>query len=139
MSDEKKPFTVTDRRHFTPEGASRPDEAEPSPVAAVPDLAEEPIPGLDEDDADDEPGGLPPIPADFAGLVISLAAQASMLLGLMPGGPPPDLEGARGVISLVEMLQEKTRGNRTPEEDRLLDDVLYQLRMAFVARSRERA
>jgi hypothetical protein len=144
MSDEKKPFTVTDRRHFTPEGQSRPEDAEPSPAAAPPearppvaDPAEEAIPGLDEsDDAYDDEDMAPPIPADFPGLIVSLAAQATLLLGMAPGAPRPDLDGARGVISLLEMLQEKTKGNRTPDEDRLLEDVLYQLRMAFVMRSK---
>jgi hypothetical protein len=145
MSDEKKPFTVTDRRHFTPEGQSRPEDAEPSPVAApaaarppAADPADEAIPGLDESDEayDDDGMPPPPIPADFPGLVVSLAAQATLLLGMAPGAPKPDLDGARGVISLLEMLQEKTKGNRTPDEDRLLEDVLYQLRMAYVMRTK---
>jgi hypothetical protein len=138
MSDEKKPFTVTDRRHFSPEGATRPDEGEGSATAPAPGpveaTSEASLPGLDGSDYDGE--DLPPVPADLNGLVITLAAQASMLLGAAPGGGAPDLDGARGVISLLEMLHEKTRGNRTPEEDSLLDDVLYKLRMAFVMRAK---
>jgi hypothetical protein len=138
MSDEKKPFTVTDRRHFAPEGTPRPDEVERSadPPAEQPEPAagQEPFPGLDGSDYDGE--DMPPVPADLSGLVITLAAQASMLLGAAPGGGQPDMDGARGVISLLEMLHEKTRGNRTPEEDRLLDDVLYKLRMGFVMRAK---
>jgi hypothetical protein len=51
------------------------------------------------------------------------------------GGPPPDPEGARAFIDLLEVLKEKTQGRRTPEEDQVLEDLLYQLRMEFVARS----
>jgi hypothetical protein len=133
MSDDKKPFTVSDRRHFTPEGESRSEDAPggdaPSPVATAP---------ADEDHLPDEVDGEAheTVPSDFGGLVVSLATQASLLLGGVPGGPPADLDAARSLISLLEMLQDKTRGNRTPEEDRLLEDVLYQLRMAFVMRGR---
>jgi hypothetical protein len=73
----------------------------------------------------------------FAGFVISLATTAAMHFGDIPDpttGKPgePDLPRAAGVIQLLEMLQEKTRGNLIPEEERVLDDILYELRMRFV-------
>jgi hypothetical protein len=40
------------------------------------------------------------------------------------------------VIGLLEVLRDKTEGRRTPEEDGLLDSILYELRMAYVARTR---
>ena len=43
---------------------------------------------------------------------------------------------ARYKIDLLAMLQEKTEGNRTPEESKLLDDVLYQLRMLYLQKSK---
>jgi hypothetical protein len=50
------------------------------------------------------------------------------------GAPPPepDLGGARHVIGIVEMLKEKTEGNRSEEEEQLLESLLYELRMAYV-------
>jgi len=39
---------------------------------------------------------------------------------------------ARRTIDLLEVLQEKTRGNLTPVESRLLEDVLYELRLSYV-------
>lgn len=82
-------------------------------------------------------GGRPGL--DFAGLILSLGAQASLLLGLAEGpedDPPPDLEGAQAIISLLEVLREKTEGRRTEDEERVLEGILYELRMAYVSRTR---
>lgn len=74
---------------------------------------------------------------DFIGLLVSLATQAGYLMSPEPGsGAVPDLPGARAIIGLLEILKEKTEGRRTPEEDRVLQGLLYELRMAFVARNR---
>jgi hypothetical protein len=76
---------------------------------------------------------------DFAGLLLSLGAQASLLLGMADedeAGAPPDLPGAQAIIALLEVLREKTEGRRTPDEDRILQGILYELRMAYVSRTR---
>jgi len=80
-------------------------------------------------DAEDAPVRFP---SDFLGLLISLGAQGSMLLMGGPEGEPPDLEGARSLIELLGVLKEKTEGRRTPQEDQLIEGLLYELRMAFV-------
>jgi hypothetical protein len=71
---------------------------------------------------------------------MSLGAQAGMLLsgeGLPEGmDPGAALEGAGSVIAILEMLKDKTEGRRTSAEDALLDDLLFQLRMAYVERTR---
>src|SRR4029078_5886915 len=82
-------------------------------------------------------GGVAPL--GFGGLLLSLGAQAGYLLaGAGPEGQeaPPDLEGARAIIGLLDELKEKTEGRRTPEEDEILEGILYELRMEFVARTR---
>ena len=60
----------------------------------------------------------------FAGFLAGLAAQATVLLGLAaaPGQDAPrlDLAGARHVISILEMLKDKTEGRRTPVEHPVL-------------------
>ena len=127
MSEDKKPFTVTDRRKFNPEGESRTDEATATSAPEASRPADEP-PVTDAGEADDHG---PMIPTDLPGLVVMFATQASLLLAPQEGSP--DFEGARAFIGLLEMLEQKTKGNRTADEDRLLEDVLYQLRMAFVA------
>lgn len=77
-----------------------------------------------------------PAAADFAGLVGHLAMQALVLLQGVPerdgGEPVRRTDEAQHVINLLEVLQDKTKGNLTEDERRLLDDTLYDLRMAFV-------
>ena len=71
-----------------------------------------------------------------------LGVEAAMHLGVIrpPGDEPPpvDLESARHLIDMLGILQSKTSGNLTPEEDRFLDGVLADLRMSFVEISRGR-
>jgi hypothetical protein len=75
---------------------------------------------------------------DFSQLVLSLATNAMVSLegsgpdGRMPGGRP-NLAAAEQNISILIMLEEKTRGNLTAEEAELLTSVLYDLRMQYVA------
>lgn len=138
MSDEKKPFTVSDRRHFTVEGEARKD---------APEERHEPqaTPGPEVSSFSEAPKSSEVPPAsnaqvDFASFIISMAAQAGALLEGLPevegGEGQPDLEGARSIISVLEMLRDKTEGRRTPEEDRVLEAILYNLRMGYVARAR---
>jgi len=83
-------------------------------------------------------------PASFTFLVLSIRAQAEMQLGLMHFGeeeekPKPDLILARHSIDLMAMLLEKTKGNLTLEEQRLLENSLTELRFRFVQVSEESA
>lgn len=75
-------------------------------------------------------------PASFEFLTESLRLQAEMQLGLMRFGveeqPPADLELARHTIDLMAMLQEKTRGNLSLEEQRQLENTLTLLRFRYV-------
>ena len=78
-----------------------------------------------------------PLPKiDFSTFVLSLAASALLHMGLVPNaeGKPqtPDLAMARQTIDTLEMLLEKTRGNLDGDEERLLQSVLYEVRMSFV-------
>ena len=140
MTEEKKPFTVSDRRHFTPEGEARAvEEKAPEAPRAAAEASPAPRPEPPRPAAppgeEDEVGG--PYPVDFTGLLISLGTQAAMLLGGGPPGegPEPDPEGARAFITLLEVLQEKTEGRRTPEENQVLESLLFQLRMEYVSRT----
>ena len=146
MSEDKKPFTVSDRRHFTSEGevrnsdeenaASAPSPTSGAPAAPVTPEAPEASPAAPTAaGADPGPEAAPGsrFPSDLLGLLISLGAQASMLLmGGEEEGEAPDLDGARSLIELLGVLKEKTEGHRTPQEDQLVTGLLYELRMAFV-------
>jgi hypothetical protein len=76
-----------------------------------------------------------PAPA-FAEVVNIVVMQAMAALGLLagPGGErmPPDPAAAKHFIDLLQVLDDKTKGNLTPDEKRMLDQVLYEVRMAFV-------
>ena len=90
-----------------------------------------------------EEAQIPLPPASFAFLVLSLRAQAEMQLGLMSFGqqekPEPDLALARHTIDMMGVLQEKTRGNLTLEEQRLLENTVTELRFRFVQVSEDQA
>ena len=130
-SDEKQSFTVKDRRLFTPEGERREEPTEravvdtPSPAAEAVAPAPPPLAGGETDE-----------PVRFIEFVTGLAAQCSLLLGVysQAGKEPesPDLDGARHVISILEMLREKTQSGLTAEESDTLESILYQVRMAYV-------
>jgi hypothetical protein len=150
MSESEKPFTVSDRRHFTPEGRRKDDEAEPhgpqEPVAAErPSPA--PAPGEAGPKGEAPRTGPSPAPepsaaeaADFGQFLLSLATQASLLLsgqGLPEGTDPAEaLGGARSIIAILEMLRDKTEGRRTSRESEILEALLFELRMAYVEKSR---
>ena len=51
----------------------------------------------------------------------------------------PDLEMAKHNIDILELMHEKTRGNRSPEEDQLLNHLLFQVRMSYVNAERNPA
>jgi len=90
----------------------------------------------DTDQETQEPR-MPLPPASFEFLTLSLRTQAEFQLGLMHFGPPeekpePDFELARQSIDLLAMLQDKTRGNLSLEEQRMLENSLTELRFRFV-------
>jgi hypothetical protein len=83
---------------------------------------------------------IPLPPASFAFLVLSLRAQAEMQLGLMQFEEEkgqPDLPMARHTIDLMGVLLDKTKGNLSIEEHRLLENSLTELRFRFVQVSDE--
>jgi uncharacterized protein YjaG (DUF416 family) len=73
---------------------------------------------------------------DFSTLALSLATSAMVHMGLVPnpdgGAAEKNLVLAQQTIDTLEMLQAKTRGNLTDDETKLLESVLYELRMNYV-------
>ncbi len=73
---------------------------------------------------------------DFATFVVSLATSAQINMGSVPH-PETDqtsqnMPAAKQMIDILGMLKEKTRGNLNKEEETLLDQVLFNLRMHYV-------
>lgn len=80
--------------------------------------------------------------ASFSGFVISLTTTAAVHFGDYPDPVsgekrPVNLEGAAQMIAILAMLDQKTRGNLTAQERSLLEQVLYDLRMRYVAALRD--
>lgn len=77
---------------------------------------------------------------DFTTFVLSLSHSALMHLGEAPNPETGTIESnlplARQTIDLVAMLEEKTKGNLTGDEERLLGQILFDLRMRYVERSK---
>ncbi len=71
----------------------------------------------------------------FAQLIEILAQNAIIMLGSMPDPQgrqrPPDLNGAEMMIEMMSVLQKKTKGNLTKEEEKIISGTLYQLQAAF--------
>ncbi len=137
-------FKVVDRRSFAADGSRRESAPGEKKEAGNPTAPPPPQrastaapPSLVAQEESDEPS------AGFETLVSYLSTTAMFQLGLLAGPSgekiPSDLENARRTIDLLEVLQQKTHGNLTPEETQLLEDVLYELRMSFVEVGRRQA
>lgn len=126
-------FRVVDRRPFAADGSRKEDiladeknvEVAGAPVRSAPqEPLSEPRGPNDEDSS------------GFETLVTYLSTTAMFQLGLIAGPSgeriPADMPNAKRTLDLLEVLQEKTQGNLTASESRLLADVLYELRMSFV-------
>ena len=156
MAQEKKnsnePLKVTDKRIFTSDGDIREEFREtvkpsdappPGPVAQAPQAAPEagkaatsPAAEAASPGRKTAPGENPETP--FSNFVYTLAIQAFASLGMVRGMPMQlDVEGARQMIDILEMLSEKTAGNLTPEESEFLKTHLGDLKLAFVQRTKK--
>ena len=160
-SDGKDAIKVTDRRLFTADGELRDgasddpgssDEADPSSAADIKEEARDTAPegSVETPDPRQEARGAStvgfehhaieePEGVDFTMLINAMAQPALIFLGEIPhpgkGQAEVNLEQARLQIDLLDLLRIRCRGNMAPEEEGLLDQILYQLRMLYVSRS----
>ena len=76
---------------------------------------------------------------DFTTLVLSMTESALVMMGVKPdpttGKVHQSLAEARYHIDMLSLIQQKTKGNLTHDEDRLLDGALYELRLFYVQRT----
>ena len=84
-----------------------------------------------------------PPEADFKFFITTLTLQASIALGHMAnpatGKTEADPAQAKFLIDTLAMLQEKTKGNLTQEETELLENLLYELRVAYLAKDQKQS
>ena len=159
MNEEQPIFKVTDRRLFNPDGTPRdvPPEEKPAPQPApVPEPVSAPTPAaeaststqptdpqaasttahepaeLDEDELPDAEN-----PAGFANFIMSIASNAASSLGMMEHPVTHkrevDLELAKHWIDILGMLERKTKRNLAPQEEKILESLLADLRMQYVS------
>ena len=136
--DGDQGFKVQDRRRFSETGELRPEAANETDAPPAETPADPPR------DATTAPASEPAseqerhaeTPITFATFILSLSTQALAHLGEIPqpadGATRVELEAAQEIIDILAMLQEKARGNLTPEEDAQLEGALYVLRMKYV-------
>lgn len=152
QEEERGGFKVVDRRRFNTDGTMKadapPDPPSPPPEAPAPKAAPEPAKaasaapagaGVGAGPADED---APESAADaavselFLGFVQSLGQQALMQLGLVPypdtGLVEQSLPMARQTIDILSVVHAKTRGNLTAREERFMDGLVHDLRMAYV-------
>ena len=146
----REPIRIVDRRQFTPEGVPRTPDAAAEETFVPPSGNTPPAPAAGQHRAtapDNLPGGkartepgsgdTQPASAQFKNLILGLGNQAATVLREIASSSGPGteigLEGAHQMIDILEALRVKTRGNLTTEESTLLDDLIYDLQMEFVA------
>lgn len=137
--NEEKGFKITDRRKFTPEGDPRPDAESVEEIKKP--RVEEPGPTKTrEARRPARDAGHPPIETSFADLVSMLASNALVQMGEVEdpisGERSENLQGVQVMISLLTMLETKTKGNLSSDEEKMLERVLYDLRMRFMAKTK---
>ena len=122
MAEEEKGFVIRDRRGRGAEGQEAP-ASEHSPTAQ----SQETQAGQEAE---------PRLPPSFLSFVYSLGTSALMLLGESPGqegvSVPQSLSHAQEIIDVLTILETKTKGNLTQEEETLLQEMLYTLRIKYV-------
>jgi hypothetical protein len=134
--EEKKDFVVKDRRIFAEENLDdREKEEKKAPEAEEKKEAETRKPEEKPDTEEKEPPlQFPEI--NFATFVASLMQSALLQLGAIEdptaGTKNKNLPLAKQTIDILSMLQEKTAGNLSEEEENLLKNILYDLRLMYV-------
>jgi hypothetical protein len=127
MPEQEKGFVVKDRRMFSQEGQPSPPE-EPGPAETQDRKPEDAAAG------EPPPTLLPEI--NFPTFIASLNASALVHLGVIEdpvsGKAEKNLAMAKQTIDILSMLQQKTTGNLTPDEEAMLKSILYDLRILYV-------
>ena len=137
--DDSSGFKVVDRRPFAADGTRKEESRVEEKVEEAPRVEQSRVveaPRGPREDYDDNS-------TTFETLVSYLSTTAMFQMGLIPAPSgeriPADLPNAQRTIDLLDVLQEKTQGNLTGGESRLLEDVLYELRMSFVEMQKRQA
>ena len=126
---KSKGFVFVDKRKTREVEAGPADAAGPDQTAPR-EQSDEAAPSADT-------AKKPPLPeVDFTFFILSLSSSAMVQMGVIPNPAThkkeKNLEAAKQTIDIIAMLEKKTRGNLTSEEEQFLASVLYDLRMKYV-------
>jgi hypothetical protein len=141
MEEDKKEkgFVIKDRRHFDESGSVRKEEEAKREEEEKTEAKIEQTPR--HQPPEEEPGEVPPEDAplpeiNFSGFIFSLSTTAMFHFGDFPDPVTKEtrrnLAAAKQTIDILTILKTKTQGNLDADENQLLDDILYELRMRFV-------
>jgi hypothetical protein len=133
MTEEEKGFIIKDKRTFSPETGER--KAEEAQEATEQEAAEQEAPeAAGESPESEEATQLPEV--NFATFIFSLSSSALLHFGEIQdpatGEKKKNLPMAKHTIDILAMLEEKTKGNLSPDEEQLFQNILYDLRIRYV-------
>jgi hypothetical protein len=124
--EDKKGFTIRDRR-----SGSQTEEPKPSESPKGEEKKE-----VEQEKRTGEPEDPSLMEIDFSSFIFSLSTSALLHLGEVPDPVTQKIEKnlplAKQTIDILGMLKEKTRGNLTPDEEKLIDNILADLRWRFI-------
>lgn len=124
MNEENEPIKVNDKRRFNTDGTEKILDENHEKTTAEPEelKSAEPSP--------------PPFELNFLTFCLSLASSVQIALGLVPNPHTQKIDknlvSAKQTIDILGILQEKTRGNLDADEEKILGQILYELRMQYV-------
>ena len=131
MAEEKKDsgFVIKDKRIFA-EGNEASEKEPDSPLAEEKPTIQENVTNQSQDEKIDYP------PINFTNFVLSLSTSALFHFGDFPdpatGSTQKNLSAAKQTIDMLDMINEKTKGNLNEQEKNLIQGVLYELKMRYV-------
>ena len=135
MAEEEKGFVIKDKRTFFQEsGEPREEETQEATEQEAAESAEKEAPETEAGAEAGEEAQLPEV--NFSTFIFSLSSSALLHFGEIPdpssGSKKKNLAMAKHTIDILSMLEEKTTGNLTRDEEQLFKNILYDLRMRYV-------
>ncbi len=126
--EEEKGFTVTDRR-FSSQSDEENKAADKEKATSKTIASEEPTNEASQHEI------------DFSSFILSLSTSALIQLGKISDPhtkqPAKNLEAAKQTIDILVIIQEKTKGNLTDQEQSIMDNSLYDLRMMYIEETKQ--
>ncbi|MDA8299443.1 MAG: DUF1844 domain-containing protein [Deltaproteobacteria bacterium] len=137
--EAEKSFKVVDKRKIseTEEIKETQNTEEAKPAEKADENTAGTAAGSEKKAADETAADMPDFEADFATFIYSLNTQALLFMGKIPNPISKkyekDLGTAKYLIDTIDMLSKKTKGNLDENEAKLIENILYDLRMAYIS------